>query len=120
MYASCLLSLGIFSQISFIFIYKIRNRFCLLMKPWAATKKCKIVWRCHQLLYGFLAIGPLSRVSRQSILSVYKDDEMIQRVLHRSLGFYLSPEESPRKPPIGERLIKAVRPVIASNGVPCI
>ena len=28
------------------------------------------VWRCHQLLHGFLAKGHLSRVSRQSRLSV--------------------------------------------------
>ena len=37
--------------------------------------KPKQVWRYHQLLHGFLAIGQLPRVSRQSRLS--GDNEMI-------------------------------------------
>ena len=41
----------------------------LSMEPWAAAKKSfKLVWRCHQLLSGFLAKGHLPRVSRRSTL----------------------------------------------------
>ena len=51
-----------------------------------------------------------------SVASVAKDkddNEMIPGAVHRSPGIYLSAEENP-----GDRLIKAVRAVIASIGVP--
>ena len=35
-------------------------------------------------------------------------------------GIYFTTEENPEKPQLGDRLIKAVRPVIASNGIPFI
>ena len=35
-------------------------------------------------------------------------------------GIYLTAEENPGKLQLGDRLVKAVRPVIASNGVPCL
>ena len=35
-------------------------------------KNFQLVWRCHQLLTGFLAKGHLSRVSRQSLYSRVK------------------------------------------------
>ena len=42
-------------------------------------KSFKLVWRCHQLLSGFLAIDQLIRVSRQSHLSANDkgDNEII-------------------------------------------
>ena len=44
-----------------------------------------IVWRCHQLLFGFLARGTFPRVSRESHLSVNDkaDNEMIPGAVHR-------------------------------------
>jgi hypothetical protein len=76
----------------------------------------KLVWRCHQLLSGFLTKGHLLRVSRQSLI--------INVIIKFSLGlctdllaFTLSlrktPETSARRPSDEG----AVRPVIASNGV---
>ena len=63
------------------------------MEPWAAAKESfKLVWRCHKLLYVFLVKG--QRVS------------------------LLPNEENPGKFQLGDSLMKAVRPVIASNGVP--
>jgi hypothetical protein len=42
----------------------------LTMELWAETKKSfKLVWRCYQLLSGFLAKDQLPRVPRQSRLS---------------------------------------------------
>ena len=35
-----------------------------------SQKSFKLVWRCHQLLFGFLTKGHLHRVSRQSLLSL--------------------------------------------------
>ena len=74
------------------------------------------MWRCHQLLSGFLAKGHLPRVSRQSRLSVNDkcDNEMIQEAVHRSLGICLTAEENPIK--LSDE--GAVQPVITSNRVP--
>ena len=78
--------------------------------------------RCHQLLSGFLAKGHLPRVLRQSRLSAKDkgDNELIPGTLHRSSGIYLMAEENPGKPLLGDRLMKVVRPFMASNGVPCL
>ena len=43
---------------------------------------------------------------------------MIPGAVDRSLGIYLTAEENPGKPQLGDRLMKAVRPVIDSNGGP--
>ena len=51
------------------------------MEPWAAAKKTLLVWRCHQLLSGFLAKGHLPRVSRQSRRSL-----MIRVIMKWSRG----------------------------------
>ena len=73
-------------------------------------------WRCQQLLYGFLANGHIPRVSLLSNLSANDraDNEMKPGNLHRSPGIFLNAEENPH---LGDRLTKAVRPVIASNGL---
>jgi hypothetical protein len=62
---------------------------------------------------------PLAPSSCQSRLSVnYKgDNEIIPVAVHRSPGIYLTTEETPRKPQLGDSL-NAVWSVIASNGVP--
>ena len=70
------------------------------MEPWAVAKKSfKLVWRCHQLLSGFLAKVHLLRVSRQSHVSANDkgDNEMIPGAVHISPGIYLTVEEKPRK-----------------------
>ena len=79
----------------------------------------KSVWRCHQLLSVFRANDHLSRVSRQSANNK-RDNEIIPGDVHRSPWIYPSVEENPWKYQLGDRLLKAVRPVIASNGVPCL
>ena len=43
---------------------------------------------------------------------------MILGAVHRSPDIYLTTEENPGNPQVGDRLMKAVRSVIASNGVP--
>ena len=43
---------------------------------------------------------------------------MILGAVHISPGICLTAEENPRKPQLGDRLMKAVRLVIASNEVP--
>ena len=53
----------------------------LSMEPWAVAKKnFQFVWRCHQLVSGFLAKGHLPRVSRQSRRS------LMIRVIMKSWG----------------------------------
>ena len=38
--------------------------------------------------------------------------------VHRSPGIYLTAEENPGKPQLGDNQMKAAQPVIASNGTP--
>ena len=38
--------------------------------------------------------------------------------MHRSPDIYFTDPESPGKPQLGDRLMKAARPVIVSDGVP--
>ena len=63
------------------------------MELWAAAKKLKLVWQCHELLSGFLANGPVPRVSRMSA-NDKGDNDMIPRTVHRSPGIYLVPDET--------------------------
>ena len=81
-----------------------------------SQKSFKLVWLCHQHLPGFLAKDYLPRVSRQSSLSA-KDNcgnEMKPGAIHRSPGIYLTADENPGRSQLGDRLIKATRPVISS------
>ena len=75
----------------------------LYMEQWAAAKKSfKLVWRCHQLLSGFLAKGHLPRVSRQSRWSL-----MIRVIIKWScaqISWHLP--YSWEKPQLGDRLVK--------------
>ena len=58
-------------------------------------KRFKLVCRCHQLLFGFLANVHLPRVSRQSRLSANDkgNNETIPEAVHRS-GIHLTAEEN--------------------------
>ena len=78
-----------------------------------------LVWRYYQLLSGFLTKGHLPRVSRQSRLSANDkgDDEKIPGAVYRSTDICPTAEENPGKPKLGDRLKRAVRPVIDSNNV---
>ena len=60
-----------------------------------------------------------SVASVTSVANIDKgDNEMILGTVYRSPGICLTAEENPRKPQLGDSLMKgAVRPVIASNGV---
>ena len=65
--------------------------------PWlGAEKNFKLVWRCHQLLSGFLAKGHLPRVSRQSRWSINNKNhnEMMLGAVHTSPGICLTAEEN--------------------------
>ena len=79
-------------------------------------KSFKLVWRCHQLLFGFLANDHLSRVSRLSTNDI--NDETKPQVLHRCLGIYLTAEENPWKSELGDRLMKTVGPSLPQLGSP--
>ena len=61
-------------------------------------------------------------MSCQSHLSANEkaDNEVKLEVSHRFLGIYLTVEENSGKRQLGNQQIKAVRPVIDSNGVPYI
>ena len=78
------------------------------------------MWRCHQLLSGFLAKGHLPRVSRQSRLSANdkNDNEKTLGTVHRFRGICLTAGENPGNPQLGDSLMKAVLTVITSNGAP--
>ena len=77
------------------------------MEPWVATKKknFQLVWRCHQLLYGFLAKGhlPQSRL----LANDKGDNEMVLRAVLRFLSIYLTAEKT-GKPQLGDRLMKGL------------
>ena len=71
------------------------------------------VWRGHQLISGFLQ---LPRVSRQSRLSV--NVKVKQGAVRIFPDICHTVEENPGKLQLGDHLMKAVQPVISSNGVP--
>ena len=83
-------------------------------------KNFQLVWRCHQLLSRFLAKGHLPLVSRQSCRLL-----MIRVIMIWSWGLCTDllafaysrekPQKTSARRPSDER---AVRPDIASNGVP--
>ena len=66
--------------------------------------------RYHQLLFGFLANDHLPRVSRQSCLSANDkgDNKIIPWTVHESPVIYLTNEENPGKPHLGDCLMKAL------------
>ena len=82
-----------------------------------SQKTFKLVWRCHQLLSGFLAKSLMPRVLRQSRRSL-----MIRVIIKWSWGLctdLLAFTLQLRKPSARRQSDEgAVRPVIASNGVP--
>ena len=52
------------------------------------------------------------------LADVKGDNEVKPRALQRSLGIYIMAEENHRKPQVGDHMIKSIKSVIASNGVP--
>ena len=64
-------------------------------------KKLQLVWRCHQLLSGFLSKDHFPRVS---VANDKGDNEIILGAVHRSHGICLTAEENPRKPQLGYRV----------------
>ena len=67
------------------------------------------------LLSRFLAKSPLHRESRQS--GNDKDDQVKTVDVRRSHGIYPRTEANPRKPQLGDHLMKVAQLAIASNGV---
>jgi hypothetical protein len=84
----------------------------VVIEPWAEDKKRKLSvgWRCHQLLSGFLAKGHLlpSVTSVMSVANDKDDNEMILGTVQRSPDICLTAEENPRKPQLGDRLMKGL------------
>ena len=63
---------------------------------------------------------PSQRRLTPSVTSVANDKgDKDSRAVHRSPGRCLTAEKKTGKPQLEDGLMKAVRPVIASNGVPC-
>ena len=69
------------------------------------------MWRCHQLLLGFLVIGHLSRMSRKSRRSANDNtnSEMKPEAIYRSPCTYLKAEEKPGKNVLDSLTIKLHR-----------
>ena len=86
----------------FLLRSSVRDKFTCC--PWS-QKSFILMWRCHQLLSGFLAKVYLPPESRQSNLSANdKDDNvMILGAVHRSPDICLTAEENSRKPQLGDR-----------------
>ena len=82
--------------------------FCVHGNVGCGQKSFTLVWWCQQFLSGFLAKGhvALSVASVTSVANDKGDNEMILGAVHRSPGISLVSDEG------------AVRPFIASNGVP--
>ena len=86
------------------------------MESWAATKKLYASVAVPPAPVGFLTKGHLPRLSRRQSANNKSDNEMILGSVHKSPEICLTAEENPGKPLLEDRLMKAVRPVIASNG----
>ena len=94
-----------------------------LLAMGCGQKSFKLVWRCHQLLSGFLVKGHLSRVSRQSrsVANNKCDNEMILGTVDTSPGICLTAEENPSNPQQEDRLFLCVfRNAHASHPYICI
>ena len=78
------------------------------------------MWRCHQLLSGVLGNGHLPRVQRQSRLSASDkgENDIIQRTLVQISWHLTYSRGTLRKTSARGPSMRAVRSVIASNGVP--
>ena len=80
----------------------------LSMEPWAAAKKnFQLVWRCHQLQSRILPLAP-SVASVANDKGEKGDNEIILGAVYRSPGICLTAEEKPRKPQLGNRLMKGL------------
>ena len=83
---------------------------CCYQCPWSHGSCLKIlVWRCHQLLPRFLARGHLPR---HLVANDKSNNEMIPGAVYRYPDIYLTTEENPGKPQLGDHLMKAVHRVI--------
>ena len=62
------------------------------------------MWRCIQLLSGFLGNDHLFRLSHQSHLSANKGDNVMKPgAVHKSPGIYLTSEENAKRPSMKTR-----------------
>ena len=85
-------------------------------KDWG-QKSFKLVWQCCQVPRHW----PLLWVLHQScLLTNYNGVVIKPEAVHRSSGIYHTAKKNSRKPQLGDHLIKAVQPVITSNGVTCL
>ena len=76
---------------------------------------------CGKRAFANVAVPGPVRVPSQKPprLSVNdKDDEITPEAVSRSPDIYLTAEKNSGKPQLGDRLMKIVWPIIASNGVP--
>ena len=85
-------------------------------------KSIMLTWRCHQLFSEFLINDQLPGGSRQSHLSATDkgDNGMKLGAVLRYPGICLTAEGNPWKSLLWNHPIKILRPIIASNGVPCL
>ena len=67
-----------------------------------------------------LSSCPFSKQNANDTDNDKGDNELITGAVHRSPDIYLTAEEALGKHELGDRLVKDVQPVIASNGVPYI
>ena len=83
-------------------------------------KKFMLVWQRRKFLFKFLVNGQLPQVSCQSCQSanIKAENEVKPGAMNRSPGIYLKANKNPGKPQLGDRLMKEVRIIIISNGVP--
>ena len=59
-----------------------------------AQTSFKLIWWCHQLLFGFLTEGHLPRVFVMLVANDKGDNEMIPGAVHRSPDICLTAEEN--------------------------
>ena len=62
----------------------------------------------------------LSCLKFNTKISIHKTNDKSDHGVKPGAGICLTVEENPRKPQIGDHLLRVVLPVIASNGVPCL
>ena len=75
------------------------------MEPWAAAKK-KLKASVAEPRAPVRV--PSQRRGVVSVKSVANDNEMVLWAVHRSPGICLTAEENPRKPQLGDRLMKGL------------
>ena len=108
-------------MINSVFIFCVNTDSILIYKLFLIRIFFLIFWAAPKKLYTSMVVppAPVWAPSQWPMSVNDKNDNKVKLwAVYRSLGIYLTAQENPKNPQIGNILLKAVQSVITSNGVP--